>query len=46
MINGRLRQIADKNDSDIQHILKERDLLREKLSDAEKQIAALRRLLK
>ena len=46
VINGRLRQIADKNDSDIQHILKERDLLREKLSDAEKQIAALRRLLK
>lgn len=35
-INTRLRQIADKNDSDIQHILKERDHLREKLSDAEK----------
>lgn len=46
VINTRLRQIADKNDSDIQHILKERDLLRDKLSDSEKQISALRRLLK
>ncbi len=45
-INGRLRQIADKNDQDIQHILKERDTLREKCMAGEKQIGALRKLLR